>query len=286
LPCTTARPTCKMSWDGRTLDFTQGPFIMGILNVTPDSFYPASRTSSVREALGHTTAMLEAGADIIDIGGESTRPGSEAVDTGAELARVIPVIREIRKTHDVLISVDTQKPEVAMAALASGANMINTIAGLKHDDVFAGLIARADVPVILMHMRGNPKTMQNNPEYKDTITEISRELQALIRHARACGIKRERIILDPGIGFGKRTEDNLRIINHLDAFKKLGYPLLIGISRKSFIGAVLDRPVTERLTGTVTANVMAVLNGADIIRVHDVKEAREMATMIRAIKNS
>jgi len=286
LSCTTVRPARIIRWGGRIMDFNKGPLIMGILNITPDSFYPASRSPSVPEAVARAAEMLEAGADIIDVGGESTRPGSEAMDAGAELARVVPVIREIRKTGDVLISVDTQKAEVAKAALENGADMVNTVSGLKDDNHFAGLIARADVPVILMHMRGNPKTMQDNPVYGDTIAEMSREIRRLIRHARACGIKKERIIIDPGIGFGKRVQDNLRIIRRLDAFKKLGYPLLIGISRKSFIGAVLDRPVAERLTGTVTANVMAVLNGADIIRVHDVKEAREMAVMIRAITAS
>jgi dihydropteroate synthase len=286
LSCTTARPAHSIRWDGKILDFSKGPLIMGILNVTPDSFYPAGRTATLPEAVARAAEMLEAGADIIDVGGESTRPGSEALDAEAERARVVPVITEIRKRFDVPISVDTQKLEVAKAALAHGADMINTVSGLKDDDRFAGFVAGVDVPVVLMHMRGNPKTMQHNPSYTHTISEISRELRELIRHARACGIGRDRIILDPGIGFGKRVEDNLRIINHLDAFKKLGYPLLIGISRKSFIGTVLDRPVAERLTGTVTANVMAVLKGADIIRVHDVKEAREMAVMIRAITTS
>jgi len=286
MPFTTVPTADKMMWGNRTLDFSKGPVIMGILNVTPDSFFPGSRAATRVQATESAEAMIAAGADIIDIGGESTRPGSDAVPAAQELERVVPVIREIRRRHDILISVDTRKQQVAQAALDAGADILNTVSALKGDDTFAEFIAGRDVPVVLMHMRGTPQTMQQNPLYEDTITEISGELKALVRHAVACGIKRERIIIDPGIGFGKRLEDNLRIIKHLPRLKALGYPLLIGISRKSFIGAVLDKPVEQRLIGTVTANTVAVLNGADIIRVHDVAEAREMAGIIRAIQTS
>ncbi|MBN1797141.1 MAG: dihydropteroate synthase [Spirochaetales bacterium] len=268
------------------LDFKNHPLIMGVINTTPDSFFPASRTPDLKSALSRAEEMITAGADILDIGGESTRPGSDSVSAETEIGRVIPLVRKLKKNHDILISIDTQKLAVAKAALSAGADIVNTVSGLRDDDDFAYFIARQQVPVIIMHMRGSPKTMQNNPNYGDTISEITHELEELVQHALACGINHNRIIIDPGIGFGKRLHDNLLIIKHLKKIKALGYPVLIGISRKSFLGLILDKPVAQRLIGTITANTIAVLNGADIIRVHDIEEASEMKKVIRAIEDS
>jgi len=258
---------------------------MGILNITPDSFYEQSRLFSPDKALTKAQEMIQHGADIIDVGGESTRPASRQVSIDEELKRVIPVIQELRKKSDIIISIDTMKKEVAEEALKQGADMANCVSGLKNDEAFGRLLAKRQIPVILMHMRGTPQTMQNNPFYKDTIIEIKAELNKLVQNALSWGITREKIIIDPGIGFGKRLEDNLKIIKNLDQIKNLGYPLLIGVSRKSFIGLVLDKPAEQRLIGTITANTVAILQGADIVRVHDVKQAVEMVKIIAAIKN-
>jgi dihydropteroate synthase len=286
MPRTTVAPSHCMKWGNNILDFGNGPLIMGVLNLTPDSFYPESRLTTLEAARTQAEHMITAGADILDIGGESTRPGSDPVTADQELQRVIPVIRELKKNHGMPISIDTCKLTVARAALEAGANIVNTVCGLKADDDFARFIAEQNVPVVIMHMRGTPKTMQNDPNYENTIAEIRKEMEELTQHALSCGIKPEQIILDPGIGFGKRLKDNLLIIKHLKEFKILGYPLLIGLSRKSFIGSVLDKPVDQRLIGTVTANTVAVLHGADIVRVHDVKHAVEMKKIIRAIEDS
>jgi len=227
--------------------------------------------------------MIEAGADILDVGGESTRPGSDSVAVDEEMTRVVPVIEEVRKFSDILLSVDTRKAEVAEGALEAGADMVNDISGLRGNRPLAELVAGRRVPVVLMHMRGEPKTMQDNPHYDDTVAEIIEELKGSVDFALACGIAKEQIIVDPGIGFGKRCRDNLAIINNLGALRSLGFPVLVGLSRKSFIGTVLDRPVEQRLTGTVVANTLAVLNGADIIRVHDVAEAVDTVRMIAAV---
>lgn len=278
-------PSPIMRWSNRTLDFGKRPLVMGILNVTPDSFYAQSRVLSLDKAIARAQEMIQHGADILDIGGESTRPSSKPVHINQELERVIPVIRELRKKSDILISIDTTKKEVAQEALKQGADIVNCVSGLKNNEEFARFIAQKQIPVILMHMRGTPQTMQDNPYYEDTIKEIKTELKELILNAINRGISKERIIIDPGIGFGKRLEDNLRIIKNLNRIKELGCPLLIGVSRKSFIGLILDKPAEERLTGTITANTIAILQGADIIRVHDVKEAVEMVKIIAAIKN-
>ncbi len=273
-----------ISWGNRVLDFNQKTYVMGVLNCTPDSFYPGSRFKTASSALETAKSMIAAGADILDIGGESSRPGSAPVELGEEIRRVIPVIEEIRRESDVLISVDTLKMEVANKALDAGADIINDISGLKNNLPMAELIASHKVPVILMHMRGNPKTMQENPHYENAVSEILMELQSLISSAISAGIPKDLIIIDPGIGFGKRVKDNMRIINELRSFKSLNFPLLIGLSRKSFIGAVLDQTVENRLTGTITANTLAVINGANIIRVHDVESAVEMVKIIDSVR--
>ncbi len=273
-----------MSWGGRTLDFGHKTYVMGILNCTPDSFYPSSRSATLKDAQKTAGEMIEAGADIIDVGGESSRPGSDPVPQEQEIRRVIPVIQALRGSSDIMISVDTRKKEVAERALDAGADIVNDISGLRHNEELARLVAHRRVPVILMHMRGTPKTMQKQPYYKNTISEILRELQPSVAAALGAGIDPGMIIIDPGIGFGKRIQDNLRIIKELASLKSLKFPILVGLSRKGFIGEILDRPVERRLIGTITANTLAILNGANIIRVHDVADAVEMVTIIDSVR--
>jgi dihydropteroate synthase len=273
-----------MSWGTRTLDFTSKTYVMGILNCTPDSFYPGSRAVTIKDALKAAREMIQAGVDIIDVGGESTRPGSDPVTLEEEVRRVIPVVQSLRAESDVMISVDTRKKDVAERALDAGADFINDISGLRHNDELARLVARRGVPVVLMHMRGTPKTMQRQPYYKNTISEILRELQPSIAAALGAGIDPSMLIIDPGIGFGKRIQDNLRIIKELASLKSLNFPILIGLSRKGFIGEILDKPVEKRLIGTITANTLAIINGANIIRVHDVGDAVEMVKIIESVR--
>jgi dihydropteroate synthase len=275
-----------MRWGNRLLDFTHKTYVMGILNATPDSFYPASRSATLKEALSSVAQMVEAGVDIVDIGGESTRPGSDPVELEEEIKRVIPVVQAIRRESDIMLSVDTRKGELAERALDAGADIINDISGLTHDSSLAKLVARRGVPVVLMHIRGVPKTMQKQPGYKSTISEILRELAPAVSHALSAGIAADRIIIDPGIGFGKRIQDNLRIIKELASLKSLTFPIMVGLSRKSFIGEILERPVEKRLIGTVTANTLAVINGANIIRVHDVGDAVEMIKIIDSVRRT
>ena len=273
-----------ITWGNRTLDFTHKTYVMGILNCTPDSFVPSSRSATLKDAMKSAHEMIEAGVDIVDVGGESTRPGSEPVPVEEEIRRVIPVVQALRAASDVIVSIDTRKKDVAERALDAGADIINDISGLHHSEDLARLVARRKVPVVLMHMRGTPKTMQKNPFYKNTISEILRELQPSIAAAIGAGIAPEMIIIDPGIGFGKRSQDNLRIIKELASLKSLKFPILVGLSRKGFIGEILDRPVEKRLIGTVTANTLAILNGANIIRVHDVADAVEMVKIIDSVR--
>jgi dihydropteroate synthase len=273
-----------VSWGNRTLDFTRKTYVMGILNCTPDSFFPSSRSDTLKDALKSAREMIGAGVDIIDVGGESSRPGADPVTQEAEIRRVIPAVQALRGESDVMISIDTRKKEVAERALDAGADIVNDISGLRHNDELARLVARRKVPIVLMHMRGSPKTMQKQPYFKNTISEILRELQPSISCAIGAGIAPEMIIIDPGIGFGKRIQDNLRIIKELASLKSLNFPILIGLSRKSFIGEILDRPVEKRLIGTITANTLAVINGANIIRVHDVADAVEMVKIIDSVR--
>lgn len=259
---------------------------MGILNVTPDSFYDGGRHNGEDRAVRHAMALIEDGADIIDVGGESTRPNAEPVDTDEELRRVIPVIEKIRSRSDVFISIDTYKSKVADKACSAGANIINDISGLTFDKEMAPLAARIGVYTVIMHIKGTPKDMQNNPHYDDVISEITDFFQRQMETARKAGIAEDRIILDPGVGFGKRVEDNLRILKMLGEFKKLGKPILIGTSMKSFIGQVTDSPVEERSEGTLASIVVSHMNGADILRVHDVKKTQKAVKLVRAIMQS
>ena len=280
----TNEPIRRLSWGNRVLDFRKRPYVMGILNCTPDSFYPGSRVPETDQAVQRAQAMIQAGADILDVGGESTRPGSDPVEAGEEIGRVVPVIQKIREVSEVLISIDTRKAEVAEKALAAGADLVNDVSALRGGRALAECIADRDVPVILMHMRGEPKNMQENPRYQDVIGEIAEELAGSVDFARSCGIRDDRIIIDPGIGFGKRLQDNLRILRDLRSLQALGFPIMIGLSRKSFIGTLLDKPVDQRLFGTVAANMLALMNGADILRVHDVAEAVDTVNIFDAVR--
>ena len=247
--------------------------IMGILNVTPDSFHDGGRYYDKNRAVERAYRIRDDGADIIDIGGESTRPGSLPVPAGVEIDRVCPVIEVIAKDIGIPISVDTTKPEVARAALEAGASIVNDISGLTHDAGTAGVVAEFGAGMVLMHIQGRPETMQDRPRYDDLIGEIYGFLEEAVRKAVAAGVDRGKIIVDPGIGFGKTFEDNYRIIRNLREFKKIGLPVLVGLSHKSLIGKLYTEE-EDRLPATIALNAASILNGADIIRVHDVKEHR------------
>ncbi len=259
------------------------PLIMGILNVTPDSFSEKGKFFDSQKAIDHAVLMVESGADIIDIGGESTRPGSSGISAREELKRVIPIIEEIADKVKIPISIDTVKSEVARRALDSGASIINDISALRIDKKMGNVAAKYGSYLILMHMRGTPKDMQNNTEYDDIIGEISRFLDDAAQKAIKAGVSEDKIIIDPGIGFGKSVDGNFVIMKNLDRFLKLGYRLLVGASRKSFIGKTLDLDVDQRLEGSLAAACYAVLNGADIIRVHDVAETKRAVTIMEKI---
>ncbi|MCF7886660.1 MAG: dihydropteroate synthase [Candidatus Marinimicrobia bacterium] len=256
----------------QSIDISNRTRIMGILNITPDSFSDGGRFDSPDSAIKAALKMEKQGADIIDIGGESTRPGAEPVSIEEEYKRVLPVIKGIRKKSDIPISIDTYKSKVAKKALSNGANIVNDISGLRFDSGMANTIARYDATVIMMHIQGEPRNMQDNPSYENLFDDILNYLETSIKIALDSGIAKDQIVLDPGIGFGKEWEANYRILQHLNEFKSLGYPLLIGPSRKSFIGNLLNLPPDQRLEGSLAAAVAGVMNGADIVRVHDVKE--------------
>lgn len=267
------------------MHFGQRPYIMGVVNVTPDSFSDGGKFYDRKRAVEHALALVEQGADILDIGGESTRPGSDPVPADSEIARVVPVIEEITRWVTTPISIDTTKAAVARAALQAGAVLVNDVSALRFDPEMAGTVAAAGVAVVLMHMRGTPKTMQQGEiVYDDLLGEISGFLRERIRHAQQAGINPERIIVDPGIGFGKTAAHNLALIHRLDELAALGRPVLLGASRKAFIGQVLDVPVEQRLFGTAAAVAAGVLAGAHIIRVHDVAPMRQVALLAQAIR--
>jgi dihydropteroate synthase len=257
---------------------------MGILNVTPDSFSDGGRFFDTQEAIEHGLAMARDGADIIDIGGESTRPFSEAVSAGEEMDRVLPVIQALVGEIKVPISIDSLKAEVVREALRIGASMINDVSALRHDPEMISVAAEAGVPVILMHMKGTPKDMQRNPHYEDLIREIYGFLGKAISRAVRGGIRKELVLVDPGIGFGKTFDHNVQIIRELSSFLPLGQPLVLGSSRKAFIGHILQNKAHERDVGSMATIAAGVLNGAHIVRVHNVRMAVETATIIDAIK--
>ena len=253
---------------------------MGVLNVTPDSFSDGGKYYGKRRALDRAVRMAADGASIIDVGGESTRPGARGVSESEESSRVIPVIEAISKKLDVLISVDTRKAKVAEAAIRAGAGIINDVSGLKHDQMMARVAAKYGAAVIVMHMKGTPRDMQRSPRYNNLIAEIKAGLRESIKIARRSGVDEDKVIIDPGIGFGKTLEHNLEILNRLDEFKTLGRPICVGTSRKAFIGKVLGLDGTSvRLAGTIATCVLAIMRGANILRVHDVKEAVEAAAI-------
>lgn len=256
---------------------------MGIINVTPDSFSDGGLYFNKEKAVDRGLELAEEGADIIDIGGESTRPGSDFISTEEELMRTVPVISALRKKTDVLISVDTTKSEVAEAALDKGADIINDISSFRFDPKMLSLAAQKDIPVILMHMKGTPKNMQLNPFYEDLLAEIRGFLEERIATAQAYGIKKEKIIIDPGIGFGKSHKDNLTLIKSLKFLEPIDRPILIGISRKSFIGKILSLPSQERTEGTIASAVLSIINGAHILRVHDVEAVKRAVLVTEAI---
>lgn len=261
------------------------PLIMGILNVTPDSFSDGGRYSDVSSAVQQVEKMLAEGVDIIDVGGESTRPGAEPVAADEQLRRVVPVITAIRQFTDTLISIDTTSSRVASAALAAGANMINDVSGGRQDaDMFA-LAAAADVPIIIMHSQGTPKTMQDSPYYEDVVREVLEALQERIRTALQAGVKKDNIAIDPGIGFGKRKQDNLDLLAHLDVLVALGFPVLLGTSRKRFMGSICEvAEPAELVTATAVTTALGVMAGVKMFRVHDVKENRQAADVAWAIR--
>jgi dihydropteroate synthase len=259
--------------------------VMGVLNVTPDSFSDGGLFFDSSKAIEHGLRMAEQGADIIDVGGESSRPGSDAVSVGEELRRVIPVIKGLAARLEIPISVDTYKAQVAEQAIEAGAQMINDISGLRFDPRMPAVAARYDMPLIIMHIKGTPKTMQQAPLYDDVMGEIIASLREGIARAEQAGVDPHQVIVDPGIGFGKRIQDNLVILNHLDELTVLERPILIGTSRKSFIGAVLNQEVDQRMIGTLATVAVSTLKGAHIVRVHDVAPIRQTTAMVDAIIN-
>ena len=256
--------------------------IMGVINVTPDSFSDGGRFDSTEKALAEARRMIEAGVDILDIGGESTRPDSQPVGEDEELQRTIPLIRALREHSSIPISIDTNKSAVMQAAVEAGANIINSVWALRLEDSLQ-VAAQLGVPVCLMHMQGTPETMQRNPSYGDVVAEVMAFLRQRIDAAMAAGIARDNIIVDPGFGFGKTLEHNLLLLQALPKFRELGVPLLVGMSRKGMIGAILNKPADQRLHGSVAAAVMAAMLGADIVRVHDVAETADALAMVRAL---
>lgn len=256
--------------------------IMGILNVTPDSFSDGGKHSDVDAALYHAEQMIAQGASLIDVGGESTRPGAVAVSVQQELDRVVPVIEMINKNFDTIISVDTSTPEVITQSYAAGAGLINDVRALQREGALLAA-AQTDLPVCLMHMQGQPDTMQQAPSYADVVKDIHDFLEERISACQVAGIKQERLILDPGFGFGKALSHNYQLLNKLDDFHALGLPLLVGISRKTMIGKVLnDKPASQRLSGSLAAAVIAAMKGAAILRVHDVAETYDAVRVVEA----
>ena len=268
------------------LNLNRKTLVMGIVNVTPDSFSDGGKFFSPEVAISHASKLIVQGADIIDIGGESTRPGAKLVSESEELKRVIPVIEKIRTDNPkILISIDTTKASVAKYAVEAGANIINDVSGLSFDKNMTGIVESLNVPIVIMHMKGNPQNMQLNPKYKDIVNEILDFFEMKIKIAIQSGINRSMIILDPGIGFGKTVEHNFELLSRLNEFNVLELPIMIGPSRKSFIGITLDLPPEDRVEGTAAAVSAGVMNGASIVRVHDVKSMKRVVRIIEKVRN-
>jgi dihydropteroate synthase len=294
-------PSSERSWTvaGKRVPL-RGPLVMGVLNVTPDSFYEGSRRASPGAAVEHALKLLDDGADILDVGGESTRPGADPVPLGEELGRIMPVIEKVLprlKRHKKsaskrgewahpLISVDTYKADVAKEALAAGVHIVNDISGLRADAKMPALLSKSACGYILMHIKGTPRTMQKNPTYKNVLSEIFVYLHDGVARLARSGVAAERVAIDPGIGFGKRVEDNLRIIRHIEFFRSIGRPVVVGASRKSFIGSVVGEDPEKRLAGSLSVAAWLALSGVDVVRTHDVKETRDVLAMVRALRGA
>ena len=270
----------------RDIKFGSRTYIMGILNVTPDSFSGDGIYQDAEKAVETAERLVEDGADIIDVGGESTKPGSEPITIEEEIKRTIPVIKKLSKRIDAPISIDTAKSDVARLALENGASIVNDITGLGSDRKMISVVKEFNAKVVVMHIKGTPQTMQVNPEYGNLIQEIKDKLRTIIEKAIIGGIKKENIIIDPGVGFGKTLEHNLEILNRLFEFKELGSPILVGPSRKSFIGKLTGAEPDKRIFGTIASVAIAIKNGADIVRVHDVKEIKQAVVVSDAITRS
>lgn len=257
------------------------PRVMGIVNVTPDSFSDGGKFNTTHKAVAHAMELVEQGADVLDIGGESTRPGATPVPLDEELKRVIPVIKTLAQAG-VPLSIDTYKPEVMRAAIDAGADIVNDVCALQAPNALE-IVAASKVGVCLMHMQGRPQTMQADPQYQDVVAEVCEFLSSRLKAAEQAGIARERIVLDPGFGFGKRTAHNLTLLNHLSSLQSLGLPLLIGLSRKSVLGQVVGSAVDERIHASIAASVVSVMKGANIVRVHDVKPTVDALKIVSAV---
>ncbi|UZE96848.1 dihydropteroate synthase [Alkalimarinus alittae] len=270
-----------MNFSGQDLDLSS-PRVMGILNVTPDSFSDGGRFNTLDSALFQAESMVKAGASFIDVGGESTRPGAIPVSLAEELERVCPIVELIKQNLDVVISVDTSSPKVMTESVGLGAGLINDVRALQREGAVDAAI-KLGVPVCLMHMQGIPETMQDNPEYHSVVGVVEDYLAGCADQLIASGFDREKIIVDPGFGFGKTLSHNLQLLNAIDRLVLKGYPVLVGVSRKSMIGAILDKPVDERMIGSVAAATVAAYKGASILRVHDVKETVEAMAVVQAL---
>ncbi len=262
------------------------PLVMGILNITPDSFYPGSRTPDVKAALERARTMVEQGAQILDVGGESTRPGSEPVPEDEELDRVLPVVEALEAHLDVPVSVDTRKAGVAEACLDAGATIVNDISAARDDERMHEVVADHGADLVLMHMQGRPKTMQRDPYYENVVAQVTDFLLARAGQAEAAGVPREAIVIDPGLGFGKRLQDNLALLRATATLSELGYPLLIGASRKSMFKQLLGRELDERLAGSLAVAAYGTTQGAHVLRVHDVRETRDVVRVIQGIEEA
>ena len=267
----------------RTIGVSDRPLVMGVVNVTPDSFFDGGKYATTDAAVRHALQLTEEGADLLDIGGESTRPGSDSIEAGEELRRLLPVVTAVAKAVTIPISVDTKKSTVARAALEAGAVIINDVTALQADAAMADLVAATGAGVVLMHMRGMPKTMQEAPSYDDVVGEVTEFFRERVKFCRERGIGQDQIVLDPGIGFGKLLVHNLTLLGQLESFAQFGRPILVGVSMKAFIGQVLGRPLEERSWGTAAAIALAVSRGAGILRVHDVRGMKEVVAMAAAI---
>lgn len=270
----------------RLIEFHDRPLLMGVVNVTPDSFYDGGCYLDAAAAVAHAIRLVEEGADLLDVGAESTRPGANVVNEAEERRRAIPVVTAVAKAVTVPISIDTSKATVARAALDAGAVLVNDVTALRGDPAMVDIVARAGAGIVLMHMQGAPRTMQQAPHYDDVVEEVSAFFEERIRFATAHGIVRRQIILDPGIGFGKLLAHNLALLGQLRRFLQFECPLLVGVSQKGFLGQLLDRPVQERQWGTAAAVAMAVDRGAGILRVHDVRAMKDVVRVTAAINQN